>query len=152
MVDQNIKILYNLSMNEIWKEIPKLVTRDGREFIPDRYEISTLGRIRTKKQRYGQPRKDLNYKRAELKEYRYLNGRPDQVGYIQVDLFDANSGRSKYRIHNLVMQTFVGLPGKGQVVCHYDDIKTNNQLTNLRYDTHKANGQDRVRNQKSLIS
>ena len=133
-------------MEEIWKPIPKLITKDGREFIPDRYEVSNLGRIRTKKQRYGQPRKDLGNKRAELKEYRYLSGRPDQVGYIQVDLFDANSVRSKYRVHNIVMQTFVGLPKPGQVICHYDDIKTNNQLTNLRYDTMKANGLDRIRN------
>jgi hypothetical protein len=82
-----------------------------------------------------------------------LTGRPDQVGYMQVDLFDANSVRSKYRIHTIVMQTFIGLPEAGQVICHYDDIKTNNKLTNLRYDTVKANGLDRVRNKKlSLIS
>ena len=135
-------------MEEIWKTIPKLVIRGGREFTPDRYEASNLGRIRTKKQRYGQPRKDLGNKRAELAEYRYLTGRPDQVGYMQVDLFDANSVRSKYRIHTIVMQTFIGLPESGQVICHYDDIKTNNQLTNLRYDTVKANGLDRVRNKK----
>ena len=140
-------------MEEIWKTIPKLVIRGGREFTPDRYEVSNLGRIRTKKQRYGQPRKDLGNKRAELAEYRYLTGRPDQVGYMQVDLFDANSVRSKYRIHTIVMQTFIGLPEAGQVICHYDDIKTNNKLINLRYDTVKANGLDRVRNKKlSLIS
>ncbi len=140
-------------MEEIWKTIPKLVIRSGREFTPDRYEVSNLGRIRTKKQRYGQPRKDLGNKRGELTEYRYLTGRPDQAGYMQVDLFDANSVRSKYRIHTIVMQTFIGLPEAGQVICHYDDIKTNNQLTNLRYDTMKENGKDRVRNKKlSLIS
>jgi len=145
--------MYNLNMEEIWKTIPKLVIRSGREFTPDRYEVSSLGRIRTKKQRYGQPRKDLGNKRGELTEYRYLTGRPDQAGYMQVDLFDANSVRSKYRIHTIVMQTFIGLPEDGQVICHYDDIKTNNQLTNLRYDTYKANGLDKVRNKKlSLIS
>jgi hypothetical protein len=135
-------------MEEIWKPVPKLLTRDGREFTPDRYEVSSLGRIRTKKQRYGRPRKDLNNKRAELEEYRYLTGRPDQIGYMQVDLFDENSVRSKYRIHNIVMQAFVGLPEKGQIVCHYDDVKTNNVLENLRYDTHSANRLDRVRNSK----
>ena len=136
-------------MEEIWKSIPTLVTKDGRKFTPDRYEVSNLGRIRTKKQRYGRPRLDLGNKRAELTEYRYLKGRPDQVGYIQVDLFDENSVRSKYRLHNIVMQAFVGLPKEGQVICHYDDIKTNNQLSNLRYDTMKANGEDRKRNRSS---
>ena len=142
--------MYNLNMEEIWKPIPKLVIRSGREFTPDRYEVSNLGRIRTKKQRYGQPRKDLNNKRAELTEYRYLTGRPDQVGYMQVDLFDANSIRSKYRIHTIVMQTFIGLPEKGQVICHYDDIKTNNNLNNLRYDSQKANVMDAIRRKKFL--
>ena len=135
-------------MEEIWKPIPKLVTKYGREFYPDRYEVSNLGRIRTKKQRYGRPRKDLNNKRGELKEYRYIQGRPDKHGYIQVDLFDHNSNRSKYRLHVIVMQTFHGLPPLGHIVCHWDDNPKNNQLTNLRYGTQKDNIADRMRNRK----
>lgn len=130
---------------ENWKPIEKLITRHGKIFYPYMYEVSDLGRVRTKRQRYGRPRKSTG-KRVPLQEYRIINGRPDQVGYIQHDLFDINSARMKFRIHTIVMQTFVGLPNKGQVVCHYDDVKTNNQLTNLRYDTTKANGADRVRN------
>ena len=147
MVDQNIKILYNLSMNEIWKEIPEIIQRNGL-FKPDKYEVSNLGRVRTKKQRYGKPRKDTG-KRADLSEYRYLSGRNDGVGYIQYELYDAKSNRKNIRGHVLVMQAFVGAPGKGQVVCHYDDVKNNNQLTNLRYDTQKANLADMVRNKLS---
>lgn len=139
-------------MEEIWKPITKIVTKYGREFYPDRYEVSNLGRIRTKKQRYGRPRKDLNNKRGELKEYRYITGRPDQQGYMQVDLFDANSNRSKHRLHVIVMQTFCGVPPKNHVVCHYDDNPKNNQLSNLRYGTQKENIADMIRNRKSLLS
>jgi len=131
---------------EIWKTIPTIVNRNG-SFTPDKYEVSNLGRVRTKKQRYGKPRKDTG-KRADLVEYRYLNGRPDQVGYIQYELYDANSKRKNIRGHVIVMQAFVGLPKAGQIICHYDDVKTNNALENLRYGTHKDNGLDRVRNSK----
>jgi hypothetical protein len=131
---------------EIWKTIPTIVNRNG-SFTPDKYEVSNLGRVRTKKQRYGKPRKDTG-KRADLVEYRYLSGRPDQVGYIQYELYDADSKRKNIRGHVIVMQAFVGLPKAGQIICHYDDVKTNNALENLRYGTHKDNGLDRVRNSK----
>ena len=134
-------------MNEIWKEVPEIIQRNG-SFKPDKYEVSNLGRVRTKKQRYGKPRKDTG-KRADLSEYRYLSGRNDGVGYIQYELYDADSNRKNIRGHVLVMQAFVGAPGKGQVVCHYDDVKNNNQLTNLRYDTQKADLADMVRNKLS---
>jgi hypothetical protein len=54
----------------------------------------------------------------------------------------------KFRAHVIVMQTFVGLPDNKQIICHYDDVKHNNVLTNLRYDTYKANFADRKRNSK----
>ena len=129
---------------EIWKTIPTIINKNGR-FTPDKYEVSDLGRVRTKKQRYGKPRKDTG-KRVDLLEYRYLNGRPDKAGYIQYELYDQDSKRKNIRGHVLVMQAFVGVPMPGQVVCHYDDIKANNRLENLRYGTQKENGLDRVRN------
>ena len=134
---------------EIWKAVPTIVNRNGY-FTPDKYEVSNLGRVRTKKQRYGRPRKDTG-KRYDLAEYRYINGRPDIAGYIQYELYDSNSKRKNIRGHVLVMQTFVGLPDPGQCVCHYDDIKTNNRLDNLRYGTQKENGLDRIRNSKAKV-
>lgn len=43
------------------------------------------------------------------------------------------------------METFVGLRPDGLEVCHNDGVHTNNQLTNLRYDTRRENLRDRVR-------
>jgi hypothetical protein len=129
---------------EIWKEVPEIIQRNG-SFKPHGYEVSNLGRVRTKKQRYGRPRKDTG-KRQDLLVYRYVNGRPDQVGYIQYELYDENSNRKNIRGHVLVMQAFVGAPNPGQVVCHFDDVKNNNTLANLRYDTQKNNLADARRN------
>lgn len=140
---------------EIWKTIAPIKKRDGSIFTPYGYEVSNLGRVRTKRQRYGRPRKDLGNKRGFIKDYVYITGRKDPAGYMQLCLYDENKNRSNVRIHVAVMHTFIGYPKDGQVICHYDDIKTNNQLTNLRYDTMKSNGEDRKRNssiKKSLVN
>lgn len=131
---------------EIWKEVPTIVGKNG-SFTPYKYEVSNMGRVRTKKQRYGRPRKDTG-RRVDLAEYRYISGRPDKAGYIQYELYDDQAKGKNIRGHVLVMQAFVGVPSKGQVVCHYDDVKDNNRLDNLRYDTQKANLADMKRNSK----
>ena len=45
------------------------------------------------------------------------------------------------------MQTFVGYPEEGMMICHWDDVKDNNRLENLRYGTRKENFNDMIRNQ-----
>lgn len=130
--------------DEIWKPIEKIVFRDGREFFFEGYEVSNYGRVRTYKQKYGKV--PAGGKRPMLKEPKIINGRPDSKGYIQYYLSDVNLKRRNFRAHNLVMQTFVGAPEDNQVVCHFDDIKTNNHISNLRYDSSKANAEDRKRN------
>jgi hypothetical protein len=67
---------------------------------------------------------------------------------MQLCLSDTNKKRYNIRIHIVVMQTFVGFPEEGMMVCHFNDIKTDNRLENLRYDTAKANQKDRRRNAK----
>lgn len=61
-------------------------------------------------------------------------------GYLFVNL----RGK-KYRVHRLVMATFVGPCPEGHQVCHYDGNRQNNSLSNLRYDTSKANAADKRR-------
>jgi hypothetical protein len=136
---------------ETWKPIASIKKKGGRVFTPYGYEVSNLGRVRTKRQRYGRPRKDLGNRRAMLESYNYLSGRNDGPGYISYCLYDENKNRINIRGHVLVMQTFVGYPEEGQVVCHFDDVKSNNVLSNLRYDTQKANMKDSKRN-KSIKS
>ena len=126
--------------NEIWKPINKIVLKNGLVCEFEGYDISNYGRVRTYKKRYGRGHRDLN-KHAVL-----LTGRKDQKGYIQYWLSDKNKKGRNFRAHTLVMQTFVGLPKEYQVVCHFDDNKGNNELSNLRYDTQQENMNDMKRN------
>lgn len=135
--------------NEIWKPIKQITLKNGTVWDFEGYEVSNYGRVRTYKQRYGQvsrANKHSGLNRPLLKTPTIINGRHDKKGYIQFLLSDTNKKRHNIRAHTLVMQVFVGLPKEYQVVCHYDDIKTNNTLSNLRYDTQEENLKDAARN------
>lgn len=55
-------------------------------------------------------------------------------------------GRSvSRRAHRLVLEAFVGPRPDGMECCHGDGNRTNNALSNLRWDTKKANSSDAVR-------
>ena len=134
-------------MNEIWKPIEKIVLKTGEECFFEGYEVSNFGRVRTYKQKYGRVSKQST-NRPLLKTPTVINGRPDQKGYIQYLLSDINKKRRNFRAHTLVMQVFVWTPGDNEVICHFDDVKTNNHISNLRYDTQEANMLDKIRNSK----
>lgn len=102
-------------IDEIFKPIPGF---------PD-YEVSNMGAVRSLKRRAA----------------RILKTPPDNKGYQQVVL--CHNGHSVHtRVHVLVMLAFVGPRPDGLEICHNDGIPGNNQLLNLRYDTHSANMQD----------
>lgn len=68
-------------------------------------------------------------------------------GYLQVNLGCDGARRSPVRtVHQLVLEAFVGPRPDGLVCCHDNDVKTDNRLSNLRYDTQAANCADAVRN------
>ncbi len=129
---------------EIWKPLERIVLKNGKVFEFNGYEVSSLGRVRTYKKRYG-----LGPDRNTLNKEPYLIfGRKDHHGYTQFCLYDNNKKKHNFRTHVLVMQTFKGVPKAHEIICHWDDDKDNNKLSNLRYATHKDNGLDRIRNQK----
>ena len=135
--------------NEIWKPVTEIVLRNGTVWKFEGYEVSNYGRVRTYKQKYGQvsrSNKHAGLNRPLLKVPTIINGRPDRKGYPQFCLSDTNKKRHNVRAHTLVMQTFIGIPDEYQVICHYDDVKTNNHISNLRYDTQKNNLLDAKRN------
>jgi hypothetical protein len=61
---------------------------------------------------------------------------------------DKRGVRRNLRGHVMVAFAFLGRRKKGMHICHYDDIKTNNRLDNLRYDTVSNNRKDMYRNMK----
>jgi len=133
-------------MNEIWKPI-KHIQRNGRILEFEGYEVSNLGRVRTYKSKYGQPPPGGN--RPLMKEPYEIFGREEKKrGYMLLCLSDVNKKRYNIRIHTVVMQTFVGFPESQMVICHNNDIKKDNRLDNLRYDTQLENMLDRARNAK----
>jgi hypothetical protein len=66
-------------------------------------------------------------------------------GYLQVNLTRSDGSRYTDMIHRIVMRTFVGPPPSGMEVCHEDNDKSNNRLSNLRYGTHASNQADMAR-------
>jgi hypothetical protein len=73
---------------------------------------------------------------------RHADGSPVAVrmipqGYVQF--------RGK-QLHRAILRAFVGECPPGMETCHHNDIKTDNRLCNLRWDTGKANAADAVRN------
>ena len=68
---------------------------------------------------------------------RMLRGSVSSWGYRRMTL--ARPVPTAVDLHALVMTTFVGPCPPGMEICHGGDDKTNNALSNLRFDTHRAN-------------
>ena len=102
---------------EIWKGIP------GYKGL---YEVSDLGRV------------------YSSHTHKILNPGKHRDGYLQI-ILHKEGVKTFYRIHILVMLTFVGKCPQGKEVAHNNGDPSNNKLTNLRYATHRENQQDRVK-------
>ena len=74
-----------------------------------------------------------------------LTQHKNKSGYLQVNLLVHGIEFSR-RVHTLVLETFVGPKPDGMECCHYPDSnKENNNLNNLRWDTHSENAKDKYR-------
>lgn len=71
--------------------------------------------------------------------------------YLRVELRNGRKSTRRYAfVHHLVLEAFVGPRPKGKEACHWDDIASNNKLSNLRWGTKKENTEDLIRNGHSL--
>lgn len=102
----------------------------------DDYQVSDQGRVRSK------ARRDRIGRAVGGKELRVrvVTGR-----HPTVTLY-ARGTRVKRTVHSIVLEAFVGPRLPGTEACHRDDDKSNNALTNLRWDSRSENTLDRVRN------
>lgn len=66
-------------------------------------------------------------------------------GYSRVSLRSKENPKGRRLIHRLVLEAFVGPCPVGMEACHGDGNPRNNRLSNLRWDTKKANQADRIR-------
>ena len=111
---------------EIWKDIK------GYEGF---YQVSTLGRVKSLS------RKIWNGSGWKTSKEFIMSAPVDRVGYPVVALQD--KPRKRYaRVHRLVAETFIPNPNNYRVVNHLDLNKTNNNVTNLEWCTHKHNSDD----------
>ena len=83
-----------------------------------------------------------------LYKWKKLHGkRYSHDGYVLVNLFEGENHRPVF-VHILVLEAFIGPCPEGMEACHWDDTRNNNNLHNLRWDTHKSNCADATRNGK----
>lgn len=111
---------------EIWKDIK------GYEGL---YQVSNFGRV-----------KSLGRKKGGGLADRFI-GNEDKDGYISVGL--SKGGKVKmYRVHRLVVETFLGEIPVGMVINHRDENPLNNHFDNLEVCTPKENANYGKRNYK----
>ncbi len=65
-------------------------------------------------------------------------------GYLTVNLAKGGKKTAR-RIHRLVLEAFIGPCPPDMVACHGDGDRANNELSNLRWDTPRANSDDSLR-------
>ena len=106
-------------MREEWRPVPV----PGFELY---YQISSAGRL------------------LSVRSGKILRAYPESQGR----LLRAVSVKGVYKtliIHKMVAEAFLGPCPPGLEVCHNDGNHLNNEVSNLRYDTHSANMRDRRR-------
>jgi hypothetical protein len=107
-------------IKEVWKDIPDYIGL---------YQASNLGLIK-------------RLISVKCDNERILKPTEDKNGYLYLSL-SKNSISKTFRIHKLVLATFVGpKPFIGAVCRHLDGNPNNNKLNNLRWGTQKENSQD----------
>jgi hypothetical protein len=117
-------------MQEIW--LPVL----GYEGL---YEVSNMGEVRSL------DRIVPHFEETFLRKIkaRKLLKTFDKQGRNYVT-FSKNGKTNKVRVHIIVATHFIGERPKGLDICHNDGNPSNNCVTNLRYDTKKANMKDMI--------
>jgi hypothetical protein len=99
------------------------------------YDVSDQGRVRSHKTRD-----------AETGEPYILRlGRCDR-GYMTACLQHDDGRQRSRKVHVLVARAFIGERPPGMLVCHGNDVPSDNRLKNLRYATRAENYRDSVAN------
>lgn len=118
---------------ELWKPVV------GAE---KRYSVSNMGRVRGEHGIWAGERKERYQTFSRL-----LSTRLRKDGRVGITLlFDGIAKTRNVMVHRLVLEAFVGSCPEGMQCCHWDDVPTNNRLSNLRWDTPAENEKDKARN------
>lgn len=98
------------------------------------YEVSDQGGVRSVE-------RTVNYRDGRVRDYPSVDLATSDNGYgYRVVTLSQGKGVKKVRlVHQLVMEAFVGPRPEGWDTCHGNNVKSDNRLENLRYDTREAN-------------
>ena len=119
------------SQMEIWKEIYNYDVL---------YEVSNLGRVRTRYDKY----------KGYTEDYRYLKAIDNGNGYLRFN-WRLNGRQRTVYLHQLVAQAFIENPNKYNEINHKDENKYNNKMENLEWCEHIYNCRYGTRNQRAKI-
>ena len=116
-------------MSEVWRDIK------GYEGL---YQVSDQGRVKSleRKDRFGRVIKE-----------RILRPSVGVRGYLYVDLC-AGGKRKRLRVHRLVGEAFLLRAEGKDAINHKDEDKTNNNVWNLEWVSHKENCNFGTRNER----
>lgn len=120
-------------MNEVWVDL-----HNGVENVGEFYQISNLGRVRSM-DRWVRTRGN------SLRKGRILTPSLHLTGYYVIGL--TTGGKTYQRvISRLVAYSFLGQPALPDMqACHNDGDRSNNCLSNIRWDTPVGNAADKIR-------
>lgn len=118
-------------MEEMWKPVPY-------EPFDKVYSVSNLGRVKPNVvSRYSKNKAEF-LKPVMSKARKSGSGR-----YPIVTLYADGKSKCAF-VHQMVALAFIGpKPFPDAIVCHKDDVKTNNRADNLEWGTHKSNAETR---------
>lgn len=120
----------------MWKEIPNYAG----------YEVSTEGQVRSWLPRNGKGCYTQTKVPTVLKASKFSDS-----DYIRVSLRCPTRNKHVTRkVHQLVLETYVGSAPHNHVVMHINDDTTDNRLSNLKYATSQENSDDMVKKGRSI--
>ena len=109
-----------MSTSEVWKDV---VGYEGYYKVSDKGNVYSVERKNSRGQKCGG---------------RTLKPVCDKEGYTRLDLYKNGKSKTK-RIHRLVAEAFIPNPESLPQINHIDEVKTNNELSNLEWCTREYN-------------
>lgn len=103
------------------------------------YEVSDIGEVRSLDRYVGR-----GYSQCLIKGRILKQTSTSTTGHLEVELFKESKGW-RVGVHRLVLLAFIGPCPDEMQCCHWDDVPTNNVLSNLRWGTQAENMLDRRR-------
>lgn len=102
-----------------------------------KYHVSTHGRLRSFSQK--------------CPKGRILRKQTNSYGYTHYTMMRADGTMFTRTAHRLVLETFVGPKPSGHECRHLDGNRANNNVSNLRWGTHRENTDDRARHGRDQV-